>query len=122
MLTPDELAGRLDQRFRLLTGGDRFAVERHQTLRAAVDWSYDLLDALEQRLLDRLSVFAGGFTLDAAEVVCAGEGIGDDDVFDSLAGLVARSLVVADVQETQTALSASRNDPPVRAGTSCCRG
>ncbi len=101
MLTPEELAGRLDQRFRLLTGGDRFAVERHQTLRAAVDWSYDLLDASEQRLLDRLSVFAGGFMLDAAEVVCAGEGI-DGEVFDSLAGLVAQSLVVADVQEAQT--------------------
>ena len=72
-MNPGELARRLDRRFRLLSGGGRVAIERHQTLRATVDWSYDLLSEPEQRLLDRLSVFAGGCTLEAAEVVCAGE-------------------------------------------------
>ena len=95
-MNPAELARRLDRRFRLLTGGDRDAIERHQTLRATIDWSYDLLSEPEQRLLDRLSVFAGGCTLDAAEAVCAGDPIEGDDVFELLANLVARSLVVAD--------------------------
>src|SRR5262249_29385038 len=98
MLSPTELARRLDQRFRVLTGGERGAVQRHQTLRAAIDWSYDLLDDHERRLLDRLSVFLGGFTLEAAEVVTAGDGIESPEVFELLAGLVARSLVVADTE------------------------
>jgi predicted ATPase/class 3 adenylate cyclase len=102
MLTPAELARRLDQRFRLLTGRDRGAVERHQTLRAAVDWSYDLLTPSERRLLDRLSVFAGAFTLDAAEFVTAGDGITAADVFDLLASLVARYLVVAAAEDGET--------------------
>ena len=72
MLTPTELARRLDQRFRLLTGSERGAAERHQTLRAAIDWSYELLDEPEQRVLERLSVFAGSFSLDAAEAVTSG--------------------------------------------------
>ena len=67
MLTPNELARRLDQRFRLLAGGQRGVVERHQTLRAAIDWSYDLLSEAEQVLLARLAVFVGGFSLEAAE-------------------------------------------------------
>jgi predicted ATPase len=95
-MNPGELARRLDRRFRLLTGGERVAIERHQTLRATIDWSYDLLDESEQRLLDRLSVFAGGCTLDAVEAVCAGDPIDRDDGFDLLANLVARSLVDAD--------------------------
>ncbi|MGH2602442.1 MAG: ATP-binding protein, partial [Dehalococcoidia bacterium] len=70
ILTPEQIAARLDERFRLLTGGDR-AVPRHETLRAALDWSYGLLSAPEQRLLARLSVFAGGCDLEAAEAVCA---------------------------------------------------
>ena len=98
MLAPPELARRLDQRFRILTGSDHGAVERHQTLRAAIDWSYELLDDTERRLLDRLSVFAGGFTLQAAEAVASGEGINADAVFDLLAALVARSLVEADTE------------------------
>ncbi len=102
VLTPDELARRLDQRFRLLTGGERTAVERHQTLRAAVDWSYELLEPEEQELFDRLSVFAGGFDLDAAETVCSGEGIDAADVFDLLASLVTKSLVVAEVESGET--------------------
>jgi predicted ATPase len=95
-LDPAELARRLDRRFRLLSGGDRLAVERHQTLRAAIDWSYDLCSASEQRLLARLSVFAGGCTLEAVEAVCAEAPIDADDVVDLLATLVARSLVAAD--------------------------
>jgi predicted ATPase/class 3 adenylate cyclase len=95
-MSPSELVRRLDRRFRLLSGGERTAIERHQTLRAAIDWSYDLLSEPEQRLLARLSVFAGGFTLEAAEAVCADDPIEVDDVFELLATLVARSLVLAE--------------------------
>jgi predicted ATPase/class 3 adenylate cyclase len=105
MLTPAELAQRIDQRFRLLAGGRRTAVERHQTLRAAIDWSYELLEAREQRLLDRLGVFAGGFTLEAAEKIAGGSGIEADDVLDLLAALVSRSLVIADVEAPETRYS-----------------
>ncbi len=96
MMTPAEISARLDERFRLLTGGSRTAVERHQTLRQAVDWSYDLLARGEQEMLNRLGVFAGGFTLDAAEAVISGDGINALDVFESVASLVDKSLVVAD--------------------------
>jgi predicted ATPase/class 3 adenylate cyclase len=101
-LTPGELARRLDQRFRLLAGGRRTAVERHQTLRAAIDWSYELLEVPEQRLLERVGVFAGGFTLEAAEQVASGAGIEADDVLELLAALVGRSLLVADVDAAKT--------------------
>jgi predicted ATPase/class 3 adenylate cyclase len=94
-MSPAELVSRLDRRFRVLAGGRRGAVERHQTLRAAIDWSYELLTVDQQLRLARLSVFAGGCTLDAAEAVCAGEPVAADDVLDVLAGLVARSLVIA---------------------------
>ena len=91
-----ELHGRLDQRFRLLTGGSRTALERQQTLRATVEWSYSLLTGAERVLLARLSVFAGGFDLAAAEAVC-GSGGGDVlDVADLLGSLVDKSLVVAE--------------------------
>jgi predicted ATPase/DNA-binding SARP family transcriptional activator len=95
-MNPSELARRLDRRFRLLTGGGRVAIERHQTLRAAIDWSYELLTEPEQRLLARLSVFSGGCTLEAAEAITAVEPIDANEVFELVAGLVARSLVVAD--------------------------
>ena len=94
-MTPAELARRLDRRFAVLAGGRRGAVERHQTLRAAIDWSFELLTEPEQALLGRLAVFAGGCTLQAAETVCGGEGIDPGAVFELLASLVARSLVVA---------------------------
>jgi predicted ATPase len=84
-----EIAERLDQRFRLLTGGRRTAVERHQTLRAAVDWSFTLLDDDERCLLERLSVCRGGFTLAAAESLAP-----DVEVLDALVSLVSKSLVV----------------------------
>jgi predicted ATPase/class 3 adenylate cyclase len=101
-MTPAELAQRLDRRFQILAGGRRGAVERHQTLRAAIDWSYELLNDPERRLLARLAVFAGGCTLDAAESVCGGDGIDRDLVFESLASLVARSLVIAGEHGPQT--------------------
>ena len=91
-----ELVSRLDRRFRILAGGRRGAVERHQTLRAAIDWSYELLTRPHQVLLTRMSVFVGGCTLDAVEVVCSADPVDRDDVFDLLADLVARSLVAAD--------------------------
>jgi predicted ATPase/class 3 adenylate cyclase len=97
-----ELARGLDRRFETLAGGRRRAVQRHQTLRAAIDWSYDLLSEPEQRLLARLAVFAGGCTRDAAEAVCAGEPIERARVFELLAGLVARSLVVAEREGPET--------------------
>jgi predicted ATPase/DNA-binding SARP family transcriptional activator len=91
-----QLASRLDDRFRILTGGSRTALPRQQTLRAVVEWSYDLLFDDEQRVFDRLSVFAGGCTLAAAEHVCAGDDIATEDVADLLAHLVDKSLVIAD--------------------------
>src|SRR5262249_19146723 len=92
-LPVDDLLARLEDRFRLLTGGSRTALERHQTLRAAVDWSYDLLEQPERTLFGRLSVFAGGFALEAAEQVGAdpgpeGDGIAAADVPDLLTRLV----------------------------------
>ena len=102
MMTPADIARRLDQRFRLLAGGRRTGVERHQTLRAAIDWSYELLGNTERLLLDRLSIFAGGFTLEAAEAVSAGGLLETEDVFELLATLVARSLVVADTEGIDT--------------------
>ena len=91
-----ELGDRLDQRFRLLTGGSRTALERQQTLRAAVGWSYSLLTGAERVLLARLSVFAGGFGLDAAEAVCGSGDLDVLDVADLLGSLVDKSLVVAE--------------------------
>jgi tetratricopeptide (TPR) repeat protein len=95
-LTPEQIAARLDDRFRLLTTGSRTAPQRQHTLEAAIDWSYRLLSALEQALFRRLSVFAGGWTLEAAEAIGASKGIAPEDVLDLLARLVDKSLVVAD--------------------------
>ena len=92
-MTPAELARRLQRSFTVLGAGRRGTLPHHQTLRATIDWSYQLLAEPEQRLLARLAVFAGGCTLEAAEMVCSGEGIDPDTVFELLARLVARSLV-----------------------------
>jgi predicted ATPase/DNA-binding SARP family transcriptional activator len=94
-LTLATLAERLNDRFRLLTGGARTALPRQQTLRAVVDWSYDLLFEDERRLFARLSVFAGGCNLDAAEAVCADDQVPTGEVLDVLSRLVDKSLVAA---------------------------
>ena len=94
--TATALHDRLGQRFRLLTGGSRTALARQQTLRATVEWSYSLLNGAEQLLLGRLSVFAEGFGLDAAEAVCGFAGIETVDVAGLLGSLVDKSLVVAE--------------------------
>jgi len=96
VLSVDQIAARLDDRFRLLTGGARTGPQHHQTLRATIDWSHDLLSAPEQTMFRRLSVFAGGFSLEAAEAVGAGDGIDEMDVLDLVARLVDRSLLVAE--------------------------
>ena len=93
-LPVEGIAARLDDRFRLLTGGPRTALPRQRTLRAALDWSHDLLAEPERALLRRLAVFSGGWTLEAAETVCAGAGVGDWEVLDLLGSLVEKSLVV----------------------------
>ena len=89
----DEIAQRLDDRFRLLTGGSRAALPRYQTLRASIDWSYDLLSEAERTLLQRLSVFAGGWVLEAAEAVGCGQDIQACDVLELLGHLVDKSLI-----------------------------
>jgi predicted ATPase/class 3 adenylate cyclase len=94
MLSVEQISNRLDDRFRLLTGGARTALPRQQTLRALIDWSYSLLTENEALLLCRLAVFAGGWTLEAAEEVCAGDGIETFDILDLLTQLVNKSLVV----------------------------
>jgi predicted ATPase/class 3 adenylate cyclase len=99
VLPIDEIAARLDDRFRLLSGGSRTAARRQQTLRAAMDWSYDVLTAQEQLLFRRLAVFVGGFTLDAAEAVCGGDGCDAGQVLDVLARLVDQSLVTSSTHE-----------------------
>ena len=92
-LPVEEISARLDNRFRLLTGGSRTVLPRQQTLRALIDWSYDLLTEPEKTLLCRLSVFAGGWTLAAAEGACPGGAIEDFEVLDLLTGLADKSLV-----------------------------
>jgi len=99
VLTPTQIAERLDDRFGLLRSSARSSLSRHRTLHAAVEWSYLLLAGKERLLLDRLSVFAGGFTLDAAEQVCAGGAIAESEVLDTLATLVTRSLVAMQEEE-----------------------
>lgn len=99
VLSLDSLAQRLDKRFSLLTGGDRTALERQRTLGALIDWSYELLTPQEQLLFCRVSVFAGGFTLEAAEAVCTGEGIEDFEILDLLASLTDKSLAIAETSQ-----------------------
>ena len=95
-MTLRQLADRLDDRFRLLTGGSRTAMARQRTLRAVVDWSWDLLADPERRMLRRLAVFPGGATLEAAEAVCAGGPVQEAEVFDLLCALVDKSLLQID--------------------------
>jgi predicted ATPase/class 3 adenylate cyclase len=95
-LSVEQIAARLDDRFRLLTGGRRLGLPHHQTLRAAIDWSYDLLSDPDRIALRRVAVFAGGWTLEAAEAVCGGDGVDESEVLDLLMHLVDKSLVVAE--------------------------
>jgi non-specific serine/threonine protein kinase len=96
LLPVEEILRRLDDRLRLLAGGSATAPERHRSLRAALDWTYEALSRRGQALFRRLSVFSGGFTFEAAETVCATPPVEQDDVLDVLAGLMAKSLVVRD--------------------------
>jgi predicted ATPase/class 3 adenylate cyclase len=96
VLPVERIAERLDDRFRLLIDGSRTMLPRQQTLRASIDWSYELLSEAETIFFGRLSVFVGGWTLPAAEAVSAGDGIAQGDVLDLLTGLVHKSLVVPD--------------------------
>ena len=95
-LSPDDLVARLDDRLRLLTGGRRPNVERHRTLRATIQWSYDLLTLSERLLFERLSIFAASFDLAAAEVVAADDGLPIDQVDGLLGDLVERSMVMVE--------------------------
>lgn len=96
MLSVDQILKRLNDRFRLLTGGARTALPRQQTLRATIDWSYNLLSEHERTLLRRLAVFIGSWTLEAAEEVCNGDGIEADQILDLMSQLVNKSLVAVD--------------------------
>ena len=96
MLGPELVLSRLDERFGLLIGGRRTALPRHQTLRATLDWSYELLPEPERCLLRRLAVFAAGFTFEAANAVMSGNGHGASALLDQIANLVAKSLVSVD--------------------------
>jgi predicted ATPase/DNA-binding SARP family transcriptional activator len=99
VLPVEQIAARLDDRFRLLTSGSRTALPRHQTLRALIDWSYDLLTEPERMLLRRLAVFAGGWTLEAAETVCAGDGLEAQKVLGLHMPLVEKSLVIYEADQ-----------------------
>jgi predicted ATPase len=98
VLSPEQIAARLDDCFRLLTQGSRLAPHRQQTLRAALDWSHDLLSENERSLFRRLSAFAGGWTLDAVEAVCAWPPLGEAEVLYCMTELVSKSLVLAEPQ------------------------
>ncbi len=94
LLSAEDIAERLNDRFNLLSQGNRTALPRHQTLRAAIGWSYDLLSHKERVLFRRLAVFAGGWTFQEVQAVCSGDGIDVDEILDLLAHLVDKSLVI----------------------------
>jgi predicted ATPase/class 3 adenylate cyclase len=111
VLSIPNLAKRLNDRFKILTGGSRTALPRQKTLTALIDWSYDLLSPQEQMLFTRASIFAGGFSLEAASAVCMGDGIEEQDVLDLLSSLTDKSLIVADTggeQERYRLLESTR--------------
>ncbi|WP_185845697.1 LuxR C-terminal-related transcriptional regulator [Kibdelosporangium aridum] len=101
VLTPEQILRRLDDRFQLLVVGSRSVLPRHQTLRAVIEWSYALCSPDEQVLWARVSVFAGGFDLEAAQAVCAGGGIGSDQVIDLVDGLVDKSVLTREPHGTR---------------------
>jgi len=93
-LSAEQIAEQLDQCFHVLTGGSRTALPKHQTLQASIDWSHDLLDVTERALFRRLAVFAGGWTLEAAEAVCVGDGVEADNVLGLMTQLANKSLIL----------------------------
>ncbi|MEV6568349.1 ATP-binding protein [Streptomyces kronopolitis] len=95
-LSPEEILGRLDDRFKMLTAGSRAALPRQRTLRAAIDWSHDLCTSQERLLWSRLSVFSGSFDLDAVDAICTGAGLERDLVLDVLVGLVDKSVLACE--------------------------
>ena len=99
-LSLEQIAQRLDDRFKLLKGGNRNVRARHQTLRATLDWSYDLLASNERMLLDRISVFVGGWTLDATEAICADTDF-EDEPLDVLGRLIDKSMVIFDMKASR---------------------
>lgn len=101
VLSVDELANRLDDRFKLLREGGRNLPERHRTLKAVVNWSYDLCSAAERTLWARASVFAGGFSTDALEAVCADDTLPEDSVLDTVAGLLDKSIFIREERGKQ---------------------
>ena len=101
VLAPEQIAERLETNFSLLTGGTRKTLARHRTLRETIEWSYRLLTECEQRLLARLSVFAGHFTLESVEQVCTDDRIDQSTVIDVLSGLIEKSMVMRDAQGTE---------------------
>jgi predicted ATPase len=111
LLALPNLAQRLNERFKILTGGSRSALPRQKTLGALIGWSYDLLKPAEQTLFNRVGIFAGGFSLDAATAVCSGDGVDEIDILDLLSSLADKSLVVADTggeQERYRMLESTR--------------
>jgi predicted ATPase/DNA-binding CsgD family transcriptional regulator len=102
-LTVEQIAARLDDQIRLLTGGARTVPPRQQTLRATIDWSHGLLDEPERVALRRLAVFSGGFSLEAAEAVCAGDGVEPGEALDRLTRLVEKSLVQVEASDSEEA-------------------
>lgn len=114
-LSPEELFARLQDRFRLLRGSGRGTLERHQTLRSTVSWSYQLLSDTERVLFDRVSVFAGGFDLRAAGVVCGTDLFDESDVLDLLSSLVDKSMVLA-MHTAGARATDCRKRSPIRRG------
>ena len=99
VFNPELIVSKLDDRFRLLTGGSRTALERHKTLQATIDWSYDLLTDKEKKIFHQLSVFVGGFDLDAYEYICKTSAAESEDLMDILTGLIEKSLVITKTME-----------------------
>jgi len=103
LLSPEQIAVRLNDRFQFLTGGSRTALPRHQTLQAVMDWSFNLLNEKEQLVFQKLSVFSGGWNLDAAEEICSDEHISSNEILELLSNLVDKSLVIKDGVHNGTA-------------------
>jgi non-specific serine/threonine protein kinase len=116
VLSVEQISSRLDDRFGLLTGGGRTAMPHHRTLRATMDWSHELLPEAERVLFRRLSVFSGGFGLEAAEGVCTDAGLERDEVLNLLSSLVDKSLVLFEGQDQETRYRLLETGPPVCTG------